>query len=94
MHRIREVGLEAFKDENVKKVKHNFEGDVMSILEKLACVQGFRRDVPNQKLAKELASKNSSEEISEIAENLWNKDKAIHSNCIKVCTKSDILNPN
>ena len=56
----------------------------MSILEKLACVQAVRSDVPNQKLAWELASKNSSEEISEIAENLWNKDKAIHSNCIKV----------
>ena len=65
----------------------------MSILEKLACVQGVRSDVPNQKLVRELASKNSSEEISEIAENLWNKDKAIQSNCIKVLYEIGYIKP-
>ena len=69
------------------------EGNVMSILDKLACAQGIRSDVPNQELARELASKNSSEEISEIAENLWNKDKAIQSNCIKVLYEIGYLKP-
>ncbi len=65
----------------------------MSILEKLTYVQGVRSDVPNQKLAMELASKNSSEEISEIAENLWNKDKAIQRNYIKVLYEIGYIKP-
>ncbi|MDP8207777.1 MAG: hypothetical protein P9L92_14005 [Candidatus Electryonea clarkiae] len=65
----------------------------MAVLEKLACVQGIRSDVPNQELAGELASKNGSEEISEIVENLWNKDKTIQGNCIKVLYEIGYIKP-
>ena len=49
----------------------------MSISKKLACVQGIKSNAPNQKLAKKLASSNRSDAIREIAQNLWNRDKAI-----------------
>ena len=56
----------------------------MSILNKIACLQGRRDDEPNQILAKELADKPDKDGIKEIAVNLWNKDKKIQGDCISV----------
>lgn len=56
----------------------------MSAVERLAFSLGRRDEVPNQELARELATKKDKKGIREIAENLWNSNKNIQSNCIKV----------
>jgi hypothetical protein len=56
----------------------------MGVLDKLASSLGRRDEVPNQKLAKELASKKDKKSIKELVENLGNKNKDIQSDCIKV----------
>ena len=56
----------------------------MSVLNKLACSQGRRDEAPNQELARELAETENRAGIKEIAENLWNKDKKIQNDCVKV----------
>lgn len=68
----------------------------MSVLEKLACMQGRKDEVLNRELAKELVAKADRKGIGEIAENLWNKDKDIQFDCIKVlyevgCLKPDLI---
>jgi hypothetical protein len=65
----------------------------MSVLQKLACMQNGRDQVPNKELAKELAEKRNVEEIKEIAENLWNKDKNIQSDCASVLEEIGHLAP-
>ena len=56
----------------------------MSILNRLASLQNRRDEVPNQELARDLAARRDKTGIREIAENLWNKDRDIQSDCIKV----------
>lgn len=56
----------------------------MSALNKIACMQQRRDEAPNIELAKALAGEKDIEGIREIAENLWNKDKNIQSDCISV----------
>jgi hypothetical protein len=56
----------------------------MSQLSKLACAQNRRDEVPNQELAHELVQNGDVSGIREIAENLWNQDPDIQSDCIKV----------
>jgi hypothetical protein len=65
----------------------------MSILNRLANFQGQRSDLPNQALARELAAKKDKRGIQEIAENLWNKDRNIQSDCIKVLYEIGYLQP-
>ena len=65
----------------------------MSVLEKLACNQNRRDEVPNQELARELAETHNREGVHEIAENLWNKDKNIQADCIKVLYEVGYLVP-
>ncbi|HEY59441.1 MAG TPA: hypothetical protein G4N92_01965 [Anaerolineae bacterium] len=65
----------------------------MSILNKLASMQNRRDGVPNQELAKELVEHNNLDGIREIAGNLWNKDKNIQSDCIKVFEEIGYLKP-
>ena len=65
----------------------------MSILEKLACFQNRRDEVPNQELARELAETQNREGLREIAENLWNKDKNVQADCIKVLYEVGYLAP-
>lgn len=65
----------------------------MSALEKLAHMQGRRDEVPNQELAQDLATRKDRRGIREIAENLWNKDKHIQADCIKVLYEIGYLNP-
>ncbi len=66
----------------------------MSVLEKIAYYQNRRDEVPNQELAKELASKGDIKGIKEIAQNLWNKDKNIQSDCLKVLYETGYIRPN
>lgn len=56
----------------------------MSVLDQLASSLGRRDEVPNQELASALAAKKDKAGIRELAENLWNRDKNIQSDCIKV----------
>ena len=56
----------------------------MSALQRIAYYQNRRDEVPNQELARELAAKKDRKGIQEIAENLWNKNSQIQSDCLKV----------
>jgi len=56
----------------------------MSVLNQIAFYQDRRDEVPNQELARKLAAARDTAGIQEIAENLWNKDRNIHSDCLKV----------
>jgi hypothetical protein len=66
----------------------------MSVLNRLASSLGRRDEVPNQELARDLASNRDQAGISEIAENLGNKDKNIQADCIKVLYEIGNLEPN
>jgi hypothetical protein len=65
----------------------------MSVLNRLACAQGRRDEVPNQELARDLAVKRDKKGIREIAENLWNKDVNIANDCIKVLYEIGYIDP-
>ena len=65
----------------------------MSVLNRLAHSLGRRDEVPNQELARDLAAKKDKKGIREIAENLWNKDKNIQADCIKVLYEVGYLEP-
>jgi hypothetical protein len=65
----------------------------MSVLCKIACLQNRKDEVPNQELAKELVETNNLDGIEEIAENLFNKDKNIQSDCIKVLYEAGYIKP-
>lgn len=65
----------------------------MSVLEKIACLQNRRDEVPNQELAKELVREKNIEGIREIAANLSNRDVKIQSDCIKVLYEAGYLEP-
>jgi len=65
----------------------------MSVLNRLAHSLGRRDEVPNQELARELAAKKDKKGIREIAENLWNKDKNIQADCIKVLYEVGYIDP-
>jgi len=65
----------------------------MSVLDRLAHSLGRRDEVPNQKLARDLAAKKDKKGIREVAENLWNKDKNIQADCIKVLYEVGYIEP-
>jgi len=65
----------------------------MSAIDRIAHFQNRRDEVPNQELARELASRKDRAGIREIAENLWNKDKHIQADCIKVLYEIGYLDP-
>ena len=65
----------------------------MSVLNRIAHFQNRRDEVPNQELARELAEKKDRDGIHEIAENLWNKDKNIQADCIKVLYEIGYIDP-
>jgi len=65
----------------------------MSIITSLASSLGRRDEVPNQELARALAARKDEAGIREIAENLWNKDKNIQADCIKVLYEIGYLEP-
>ena len=65
----------------------------MSVIDKLAHSLGRRDEVPNQKLARDLATKKDKRGIREIAENLWNKERNIQADCIKVLYEVGYIEP-
>jgi len=65
----------------------------MSVLNRLAHSLGRRDEVPNQELARDLAARRDKAGIREIAENLWNKDKNIQADCIKVLYEVGYIEP-
>jgi len=65
----------------------------MSVLDKLAHSLSRRDEVPNQELARDLAAKKDKKGIREIVENLWNKDKNIQADCIKVLYEVGYIEP-
>jgi hypothetical protein len=65
----------------------------MSALQRIAYYQNRRDEVPNQELAKELATKKDRKGIREIADNLWNKNAQVQSDCLKVLYEIGYLHP-
>jgi hypothetical protein len=65
----------------------------MSALERIAHFRNRRDEVPNQELARDLAAKKDRAGIREIATNVWNKDKGIQADCVKVLYEVGYLNP-
>jgi hypothetical protein len=65
----------------------------MSALDRIAHFQSRRDEVPNQELARDLATKKDRGGIREIAENLWNKDKGIQADCVKVLYEVGYIEP-
>src|SRR5512140_3806317 len=65
----------------------------MTALEHIAHFQNRRDDAPNQELACRLAAIPDSDGICEIAENLWNKNHSIQSDCIKVLYEIGYIDP-
>ncbi len=65
----------------------------MSVIQELACSLNRRDEVPNQELARKLATGRDKTGIKEIAENLWNKDRDIQSDCVKVLYEVGYLAP-
>ncbi|MFH1635036.1 MAG: hypothetical protein ABIG63_13660 [Chloroflexota bacterium] len=66
---------------------------MMSVIERLAFSLGRRDDVPNQELARELATTQAVDEIRELVENLRNRDRNIQSDCIKVLYEIGYIAP-
>lgn len=65
----------------------------MSVIPRLASSLGRRDEVPNQELARDLAARKDKTGIREIAENLWNRDKNIQADCIKVLYEAGTIEP-
>lgn len=65
----------------------------MSALDRIAYFQNRRDEVPNQVLARDLAAKKAKAGIREIAEHLWDKDKNIQADCIKVLYEIGYIEP-
>ena len=65
----------------------------MSILSKLASAQDRKDEEPNKDLGRELVENHDIERIREIAENLWNKDKRVQTDCLSVLEQVGLLEP-
>jgi len=65
----------------------------MPVLDRLSSSLGRRDEVPNQELAHDLATRGDEAGIREVAENLWNKDKKIQADCIKVLYEVGSMEP-
>jgi len=65
----------------------------MSAVHRIAFFQNRRDEILNQELAKELAAHKDKAGIREIAEHLWDKDKNIQADCIKVLYETGYLEP-
>jgi hypothetical protein len=65
----------------------------MSAIQKISFYLNRRDAVADQELAGELAEKKDRDGIREIAENLWNKNKKIQSDCLKVLYEIGYIDP-
>jgi len=65
----------------------------MSVINKLATSLGRRDEVPNVELAKEIVASGSNKAITELVDNLKNKDKNIQADCLKALYETGYLKP-
>jgi hypothetical protein len=65
----------------------------MSVLSKLASAQDRKDEEPNKDLGRELVENHDIEGIRVIAENLWNKDKRVQTDCLSVLEQVGLLEP-
>jgi len=65
----------------------------MTIIDKLATSLGRKDEGPNQELAEYIAERDDGEAVKELVNNLYNKDKGIQSDCIKVLYEIGALKP-
>jgi hypothetical protein len=65
----------------------------VTVLNRLASSMWHRDEIPNQELARDLASKQDKAGIHEVAENLWSKDKNLQADCIKVLYEVGSIEP-
>jgi hypothetical protein len=63
------------------------------VLSKISYFQNVRGEVPNQVLARQLAQARNAAGIQEIAAHLWDKNKNIQSDCLKVLYEIGYLAP-
>jgi hypothetical protein len=70
-----------------------FKNYIMTIINKLATSLNRRDEVPNQELAKQIAAAGNKKAVAELVENLSNKNKDIHNDCIKVVYEIGVLKP-
>ena len=56
----------------------------MSVIDKLASSLKRRDEIPNQELANQIVEKNDKSGLKDLVANLWNKNKDIQNDCIKV----------
>jgi hypothetical protein len=64
------------------------------ILGKIAYYQNQRDEAPNQLLARQLAETRNTAGLREIADHLWDKNKNVQSDCLKVLYETGYLEPN
>ncbi len=64
------------------------------LLNRLGYLQTRRDRTPNLDLARDLVARDDKAGIREIAENMWNDNKNIHSDCINVMYEIAIIDPN
>jgi hypothetical protein len=65
----------------------------MSVINKLASSLNRIDEVPNQELAKQIASKGDKKAVKELVDNLSNKSKDIQNDCIKVLYEIGEIKP-
>jgi len=65
----------------------------MSVLAKLASAQNRKDEEPNKDLGKELVENRDIAGIQEVAENLWNKDRRVQTDCLSVLEQVGLLAP-
>ena len=65
----------------------------MSVLKRTACFQNRRDEVPNQRLAKDLARSKDRKGIREIAGYLSSDNPDLQSDCLKVLYEIGYLDP-
>jgi hypothetical protein len=65
----------------------------MSVLDRIAHFQKRRDEAPNQILARDLAARKDRAGVREIAEHLWDRNKDVQADCIKVLYEVGSLNP-
>lgn len=65
----------------------------MPVLDQIAYFKNRRDEVPNQELARELAKTHNTKGVQEIARNLWNKNRNVQSDCLKVLYEIGYLDP-
>lgn len=69
------------------------KNQIMSILSKLANAQGRKDEEPNKELARELVEQNDIANIQVVAENLWNEDRRVQTDCLSVMEQIGLIEP-